>query len=67
MKNPRHKTTGNKSLFDEQFTALQLSEIGNPLEIISQAINFNMFREKLEEKLLNTNKKTMQEQALSML
>jgi IS5 family transposase len=57
MKNPRYKTTGNKSLFDEQFTALQLSEIGNPLEIISQVIDFNMFREKLEEKLLNTNKK----------
>lgn len=57
MKNQRYKTTGNKSLFDEQFTALQLSEIGNPLEIISQAIDFNMFREKLEEKLLNTNKK----------
>ena len=57
MKNQKYKTTGNKSLFDEQFTALQLSEIGNPLEMISQVIDFNMFREKLEEKLLNTNKK----------
>jgi IS5 family transposase len=57
MKNQRYKTTGNKSLFDEQFTALQLSEIGNPLEMISQVIDFNIFREKLEEKLLNTNKK----------
>ena len=52
-----YKSTGKKSLFDDQFTAEKLSEIGNPLDKISYAIDFEMFRELLESKLLNTTKK----------
>ena len=54
----KYKSTGNKSLFDDQFTVMQLSEIGNPLDMIIQVIDFEMFRSNLEAKLLNTNKKS---------
>lgn len=52
-----YKSTGKKSLFDEQFSVEKLSEIGNPLEKINTVIDFEMFRNPLEEKLLNTDKK----------
>jgi len=52
-----YKSTGKKSLFDDQFSAEKLSEIGNPLDKISNVIDFEMFRELLESKLLNTAKK----------
>lgn len=52
-----YKTKGKKGLYDEQFSIERLSEIGNPLEKISNVIDFEMFRNTLEEKLLNTNKK----------
>ena len=58
MKNQFYKSQGKKSLFDEQFTIERLSEIGNPLEAISKVIDFEMFRTTLEDKLLNTNKKS---------
>lgn len=57
MKLPRYKTQGKKTLFDEQNSLELLSEIGNPLEMISTVIDFEMFRSALENKLLNTNKK----------
>lgn len=57
MTSQKYKTTGNKGLFDEQDTYQKLAAIGNPLEIISKVIDFEMFREILEEKLLNRNKK----------
>lgn len=57
MKEQKYKKTGNKGLFDEQETCQKLSNIGNPLEMISNVINFEMFRENLESKLLNTEKK----------
>ena len=57
MKKQRYKTTGRKSLFDEQFSSEKLSAIGNPLEMISKVIDFELFRSTLESKLLNTNKK----------
>lgn len=53
-----YKTQGNKGLFDEEFTKEKLSKIGNPLEKISQVIDFEMFRDSLESKLLNTDKKS---------
>jgi len=53
-----YKPTGKKSLFDKQFTEEKLSEIGNPLKKISNVIDFEMFRPLLEEKLLNTAKKS---------
>ena len=52
-----YKTPGNKGLFDEEFTKERLPTIGNPLESICKVIDFEMFRESLENKLLNTNKK----------
>jgi IS5 family transposase len=57
MKTQKYKTIGNKGLFDEQETIQKLSNIGNPLDMISQVINFEMFRDKLESGLLNQNKK----------
>ena len=57
MSRQLYKSSGKKSLFDEQFAVEKLSEIGNPLEKISAVIDFEMFRTTLENKLLNTNKK----------
>ena len=57
MKIQKYKPTGNKGLFDEQETQEKLSKIGNPLEMISRVVDFEMFRDKLESKLLNQNKK----------
>ena len=52
-----YKSRGKKGLFDEEFTQERLSAIGNPLEAINKVIDFELFRELLERKLLNTNKK----------
>jgi len=52
-----YKVRGNKGLFDEEFTKERLSSMGNPLDMISKVVDFEMFRELLESKLLNTNKK----------
>ncbi|MBZ0241887.1 MAG: IS5 family transposase [Bacteroidales bacterium] len=52
-----YKSTGKKGLFDEQFTYERLSAIGNPLERISNVIDFEAFRDTLEANLLNTKKK----------
>jgi IS5 family transposase len=57
MKKNTYKTTGNIGFFDTQEIEEKLSNIGNPLEMINNVINFEMFREKLESKLLNQNKK----------
>lgn len=52
-----YKSQGNKSLFDEQFNYERLLAIGNPLEAMSNVLDFEMFRPSLEEKLLNKEKK----------
>ena len=52
-----YKTQGKKGLFDEEFIKECLLAMGNPLDSVSKAIDFEMFRESLERKLLNTNKK----------
>jgi len=57
MQAQKYKKTGNRGLFDEQETHQRLSSIGNPLEMISKVIEFEMFRDILEAELLNTNKK----------
>ena len=54
----QYKARGKQSLFDEEFSMEKLSAIGNPLETISEVIDFEMFRSTLESKLLNTNKKS---------
>src|SRR5659263_667746 len=53
----KYKPIGKIGLFDKQFAAQQLREMGNPLEAISKVVDFEFFRPILEEKLLNTNKK----------
>lgn len=57
MHTQKYKLTGKKGFFDEGNNINHLSEIGNPLEMISKVIDFEMFRTTLESKLLNTNKK----------
>jgi IS5 family transposase len=57
MKHQKYKSQGKKSFFDDKFNTELLSEIGNPLEALSKVMNFELFRESLESKLLNTNKK----------
>lgn len=56
-KRQQYKSQGKKGLFDEQFSIEMLSEIGNPLAMVSKVIDFEMFRPALEDKLLNCNKK----------
>jgi len=53
----KYKTTGNRGLFDEEYNYQKLSEIGNPLAMISKVVDFEFFRETLEAKLLNKSKK----------
>ena len=57
MASLKYKKTGNRGLFDEQETYQKLSDIGNPLEKISEVIDFEMFRDILEAKMLNYEKK----------
>jgi transposase, IS5 family len=44
MTSQAYKTNGKKGLFDEQFTIENLSAMGNPLEKISDVIDFEFFR-----------------------
>lgn len=53
-----YKTQGKQGLFDAEFTEEKLAKIGNPLKKISEAIDFEMFRDTLENKLLNFSKKS---------
>jgi IS5 family transposase len=53
-----YKKTGNRGLFDEQDTYEKLSEIGNPLVKLALVIDFEMFRNTLEEGVLNHEKKS---------
>ena len=57
MASKKYKKTGNRGLFDEEETYQKLSDIGNPLEKISKVIDFEMFRDTLEAKMLNCYKK----------
>ena len=52
-----YKSQGKKGLFDEELTKERLSVMGNPLDSVSKVIDFEIFRDSLENKLLNTNKK----------
>ena len=50
----KYKRLGSVTLFDTQNTKENLSELGNPLERLSQVIDFEMFRKALED-LWNDN------------
>lgn len=54
----KYKSTGNRGLFDEQENVAKLAAIGNPLEMISNVIDFEIFRDTLEASLLNKEKKS---------
>ncbi len=56
MKYHNYKIQGKKSLFAKELSLEQLSSMGNPLEAISNVIDFEMFRKPLEAKLLNHRK-----------
>jgi len=58
MRNQKYKNSGNRGLFDEQETYQKLSSIGNPLEKIDKVIDFEYFRNILEEGVLNKDKKS---------
>jgi transposase, IS5 family len=58
MQQQIYKKTGNRGLFDEQETCQKLSAIGNPLEMISKVVDFEIFRDSLESGILNKEKKS---------
>lgn len=53
----KYKKLGSVTLFDAQTTKENLSELGNPLERLSQVIDFEMFRGALEDVYENRSKK----------
>ena len=54
----KYKKLGSVTLFDAQTTKENLSELGNPLERLSQVIDFEMFRGALEDVFENRSKKS---------
>ena len=54
----KYKPTGNRGLFDEHNNVQKLSMIGNPLEMISKVIDFELFRTALESGLSKKDKKS---------
>lgn len=54
----KYKATGHQTLFDEEERQQRLSKIGNPLDKLSKVIDFEMFRNELEEAVLNREKKS---------
>lgn len=46
-----YKKLGNVSLFDNEETLDKLNSLGNPLERLSKVIDFEIFRDELEEGL----------------
>jgi hypothetical protein len=57
MQTIHYRKNGNISLFDREDNEAKLRKIGNPLEKLSQMIDFEMFRPTLEEKMLKHDKK----------
>ena len=45
----KYKKLGSVTLFDAQNTKEELSKLGNPLERLSQVVDFEMFRKALED------------------
>lgn len=52
-----YKAIGKRGLFDEQETYGKLSAMSNPLERISHVVDFEFFRNTLEEGILSKDKK----------
>lgn len=53
----KYKKLGSVTLFDAQNTKENLSRLGNPLERLSQVVDFEMFRDALEDVFENKAKK----------
>jgi hypothetical protein len=45
---PTYKQQGNVGLFDSDETMEKLNAMGNPLDKLSKAVDFEMFRDTLE-------------------
>jgi IS5 family transposase len=58
MQTIHYRKNGNISLFDREDNEAKLRKIGNPLERLSQVIDFEMFRPTLEEEMLKHDKKS---------
>ena len=54
----KYKTTGKQTLFDAENAAKKLSSMNNPLEKLDSVIDFEMFRESLEDVMVNHNTKS---------
>ena len=54
----KYKTTGNTTLFDKEDTERKLTEMGDPLERLSETVDFEMFRAELEDALLPKERKS---------
>ena len=54
----KYKKSGTVTLFDTQDTKEKLSDLGNPLERLSQVVDFEMFRKALEDEFENKAKKS---------
>lgn len=48
---PTYKKQGNITLFDNEETMEKLNAMGNPLDRLQKAVDFEMFRDTLEEAL----------------
>lgn len=48
-----YRQTGNRGLFDAQENLERLAKLGNPLEKLANAVDFEMFRPLLEARMLN--------------
>ena len=57
MGNKKYKKHGKVGMFDSEFAKQDLSNLGNPLEKIIKVLDFEIFRDTLENGLLNKNKK----------
>ena len=51
MSNENYKKTGRNGMLDSEFIQQDLSHLGNPLEKISKVLDFEIFRNILEEGL----------------
>ena len=54
----KFKNVGHAGLFDHEENKAKLSNLGNPLEKLGNAIDFEMFRPELEKHMLNHDKKS---------
>lgn len=54
----KYRQNTPKSLFEEQYTINELSKMGNPLEMLSQCLEFEMFWEKLESVLTKEDRRS---------